>query len=58
MVNSIDLSVLGPEEQSMYLNYLWKELLEGNHHRNRTIYEHVRNSLNNGANELLQLFFR
>lgn len=43
--NSVNLQNLSPEELEMYLHYLWKEILEGNHQRVRIILEHLRNEL-------------
>lgn len=43
--STINLEHLSAEEQSMYLHYLWKDILEANRHKRRVILDHIRNYL-------------
>ena len=42
---TVNLEHLSGEEQRLYVNYLWKDILEGNRHKKRIILDHLRNYL-------------
>lgn len=42
----------------MYIDYLWKDILEGNRHKKRIILDHLRNYLPSATPLLFQLLFR
>jgi hypothetical protein len=32
-------------EQHLYLHFLWKQIIESNQHKRRTIFEHIRDRI-------------
>ena len=56
MGTNVNFSSLSAEESELYLNYLWKEMLECNHNRKRVILEHIRNELPSAADHFFAIF--